>query len=168
MNINLKKKVIQARTLSLPDLKTTALACIIFIAASVIGTVQAGECTKPGSLTATSEGVPDKFESVAFKTIGSLDLGPEAIAAKGYALRTRSITFEPGATIDWHPHTDRPGTVYVLSGEITEYRSDCGAPVVHRVGEISHEFKGMSHGWANLSQVETVIIVADVVPPVKK
>ena len=48
--------------------------------------------------------------------------GPEIEGMARRQLRMRLITIEPGGATAVHTHKDRPGTVYVLQGKITDYR----------------------------------------------
>src|SRR3569623_1407663 len=56
--------------------------------------------------------------------LSSVDLGPEIVGTAGRHLRMRMVTIEPGGVFGpLHDHKDRPGTVYVLQGTITDHRN---------------------------------------------
>jgi quercetin dioxygenase-like cupin family protein len=68
---------------------------------------------------------------------------------------------KPGGIVPWHSHTDRPAIIYIISGKITEYRSTCAEPIVHRAGESTAEVKGTSHWWKNTGKETVVLLSAD-------
>jgi quercetin dioxygenase-like cupin family protein len=41
--------------------------------------------------------------------------------------------------VPWHSHEDRPALIYVVSGTIFEYASNCAVPIEHKTGEVSVE-----------------------------
>ena len=38
-----------------------------------------------------------------------------------------------------HYYGDRAATIYVITGEVTEYASNCAVPIVHRSGEVARQ-----------------------------
>ena len=56
----------------------------------------------------------------------------------------------------------RPNGVVVVSGSITEHRSDRAAAVEHRAGDISREADGISHYWINHGSEPAVLLSSDV------
>ena len=91
---------------------------------------------------------PTMPKDVTDTVIGAVDLGPE-INVQGRQLRTRRLVVQPGGIVPIHSHTDRPALIVVVSGSITEHRSDSATPVEHRAGDISREADGISHYWIN-------------------
>jgi len=75
--------------------------------------------------------------------------------------RVRMLTIEPGGEVPWHSHADRPALIYVVSGEIVEYRSTCATPIVHRIGEVAAEIGHLEHWWRNETAEPVVLIAAD-------
>src|SRR5690242_8228302 len=68
------------------------------------------------------EAVPPT-QGVTSKLLAAVDLGPEIEGVAGRQLRMRLFTFAPGAVFgSLHDHKDRPGTVYILEGTITDHR----------------------------------------------
>ena len=60
---------------------------------------------------------------VTVKLLATVDLGPEIDGMQGRHLRMRIVTIEPGGVFGpIHDHKDRPGTVYILQGSITDHR----------------------------------------------
>ena len=104
---------------------------------------------------------PTAPSNVTDDVIGSIDLGPE-IGVSGRDLRLRRLVVQPGGIVPFHSHQGRPALIITVSGEVTEYRSSCGVPIVHRAGEVSREAEGISHYWINEGRVPAVLLSADV------
>ncbi|MEZ5988374.1 MAG: cupin domain-containing protein [Planctomycetota bacterium] len=67
--------------------------------------------------------VAPETRGVRVELLASIDLGPEIEGMAGWRLRMRKVTIEPGGVFGpLHDHRDRPGTVYVLQGTITDHR----------------------------------------------
>jgi quercetin dioxygenase-like cupin family protein len=79
----------------------------------------------------------------------STDLSQEPLALNGRLFRIRQLDLMPGGTVPWHSHNDRPAMIYIVSGEVVEYASNCTVPIVHRAGDIAPEKNGTSHWWKN-------------------
>ena len=140
--------------------KTTVAAGIIAIAA--IGGASpafAGQCSTAGTNALAS--APTMPKDVTDTVIGSVDLGKE-ISVDGRQLRTRRLVVQPGGIVPLHSHADRPALIVTVSGSITEYRSDCSAPIVHNAGDISREAGGISHYWVNQGAEPAVLLSSDV------
>jgi quercetin dioxygenase-like cupin family protein len=104
---------------------------------------------------------PAKAQGVTDKVLSRIDLKNEPVGLKQHALRLRRLVIQPGGIVPWHSHTDRPAIIYVISGTITEYRSTCTVPIVHRAGESTTETKGTSHWWKNTGKSTVVLLSAD-------
>lgn len=132
-------------------------------ALALIGSAaQAGQCPadkvtidgqKPGATV--NAGATDSV-------IASIDLAEEAPGLKEHALRLRRLVIEPGGTVAWHSHAERPAIIYIVSGSITEYRSTCAAPIVHNAGEATEEIHTVSHWWKNHTKKPVVLLSADI------
>jgi quercetin dioxygenase-like cupin family protein len=105
---------------------------------------------------------PAKATGVTDKVLTRIDLLNEPVNIKDHALRLRRLVIQPGGVVPWHSHTDRPAIIYIISGTITEYRSTCAVPIVHRAGESTAEVKGTSHWWKNTGRHTVVLLSADV------
>jgi quercetin dioxygenase-like cupin family protein len=90
------------------------------------------------------------------------DLAKEPIGIKERLFRMRKLVIEPGGVVPWHSHGDRPAIIYVISGEIVEYASDCTVPIVHKPGDATPETHTTSHWWKNLGTETVVLLSADV------
>jgi quercetin dioxygenase-like cupin family protein len=120
----------------------------------------AGECPADQQKTDVREPVDVQAVGKTDTVIASLDVAKEH-GIKGRSFRMRRLTIEPGGVVPWHSHADRPAIIYVVSGTIEEYSSDCAVPIVHTAGEVSAETKGVSHWWKNTGDETVVLISAD-------
>jgi len=120
----------------------------------------AGECpadqVKPGATKPVDVG----HEGVTDTVIAMIDVDKEQ-AIKDRKFRLRKLVIEPGATVPWHSHADRPAIIYVIEGEIEEYASNCAVPIVHKAGEVVAETKEISHWWKNTGNTTVVLLSAD-------
>lgn len=136
-----------------------AVAAGLVMSASV---AHAGECPadkmKAGVRT-SGESAP---KDVKDDELSSIDLGKEIDGFEKRRLRFRRLVVQPGGVVPWHDHTDRPALILTQSGEITEFRSDCGVGIRHKAGDISKEVKGVMHWWKNEGRDEAVLYAADV------
>ena len=122
----------------------------------------AGECpadkrgvdvTKPSSVAA---------KDVTDKVLASIDLSKEKVALADHQLRIRKLEIKPGGVVPWHSHGDRPALIYIISGAIYEYASDCAVPILHKAGEVAAETSATAHWWKNTGKETVVLISADV------
>ena len=68
--------------------------------------------------------VAPETRGVTVELLTSIDLGPEIVGMEGRQLRMRKVTIDPGGVFGpVHNHVDRPGTVYILQGTITDHRN---------------------------------------------
>ena len=135
-----------------------------FIAAIALGSAApavAGQCPagqeSANPLTDRATAPKDVTDDV----LGSIDLGQE-IGVAGRDLRLRRLVVQPGGVVPFHSHEGRPALIITISGEITEHRTTCGVPIVHRAGELSREAGGLGHYWVNHGTVPAVLLSADV------
>jgi len=144
--------------------RVSALACALAASALFASPALAGECPadKVG-VDVTAPG-PMAPSGVTDTVIASIDLG-QGYNIPGRALRMRRLVIEPGGVVPWHAHTERPANIYVVSGQVTEYRSTCAEPILHREGEVVAESGATSHWWRNNSRRRAVLISADILPP---
>lgn len=67
----------------------------------------------------SNEQVAPETKGVAVKLLATVDLGPEIEGMTGRQLRMRLVTIDPGGVFGpIHSHKDRPGTVYILQGNL--------------------------------------------------
>ena len=100
-------------------------------------------------------------KAVTDTVISTVDLGSE-INVASRSLRLRKLVLQPGGIVPMHSHVDRPARILTHSGSVTEYRSNCLVPIVHRAGEVSNEAGGISHWWKNTGKTVAVLYSSDV------
>jgi quercetin dioxygenase-like cupin family protein len=142
--------------------KTAAVAC--FAAFALAAPAFAGEC--PADQVAAREftDAPTMPSNVTDDVIASIDLG-NGYNIPGRNLRMRRLVVQPGGIVPLHSHGERPANIYVVSGQITEYRTTCAVGVNHREGDVVAEQGEVSHWWRNNTRRPAVLISADIPPP---
>jgi quercetin dioxygenase-like cupin family protein len=100
-------------------------------------------------------------EGIVDKTIASVEIDEEPFNIDGRLFRMRTLTVEPGTIVPWHSHADRPAIMYVIKGEITEYASNCAAPVTYKPGDYVAEGPGLAHWWQNHGDETVMLVSAD-------
>ncbi|MFM9977883.1 MAG: cupin domain-containing protein [Sphingomonadaceae bacterium] len=136
-------------------------AVALLAAASFATPAFAGQCPAGQTADNALAGHPTSPKGVTDTVIGSIDLGAE-IGVADRQLRTRRLVVQPGGIVPFHSHKDRPALIYTVSGQITEYRSNCAVPIVHKAGELSREAEGISHYWINRGKTAAVLLSSDV------
>ena len=88
--------------------------------------------------------------------------GAPVILRRGGVSR-ESIAEVMGAPIEVASgHADRPAMIYVISGEVTEYASNCAVPIVHKAGDVAPETHVTAHWWKNTGTKTVVLISVDI------
>jgi len=80
--------------------------------------------------------------------------------ARTYDVRMRKIVVASGAKIAKHNHTQRAGMVYVISGEIVEYRN--GKVTTLKSGDSLVEDFDTVHAYENKSSQDCVLVAFDI------
>ena len=141
-----------------------------WLATAVIAVAAVGVPTTPAQAAQCPSGremanpLPNRAttpKDVTDDVLGSIDLGKE-IGVQGRDLRLRRLVVQPGGVVPFHSHEGRPALIITVSGEITEHRTSCAVPIVHRAGELSREADGIGHYWVNHGKVPAVLLSADV------
>ena len=136
-------------------------AAFVTAAALVSAPAQAGQCPadkmSPG-VRATGEMKP---KDVTDTVLGQVELAKEKVNLADRRLRLRKLVVQPGGVVPWHSHEDRPAIIYIVSGSIQEYASNCSVPIEHKTGEVSVEKMGVQHWWKNTSKSPVVLLSAD-------
>jgi len=143
------------------NIRRAPLALIAFAAAGIATPAVAGQCPPDQVRDNALAGHPTAPSRVTDDVIGSIDLGTE-IGVNGRDLRLRRLVVQPGGIVPFHSHQGRPALIITVSGEITEHRSSCAVPIVHRAGEVSREADGIGHYWVNHGREPAVLLSADV------
>ena len=142
-------------------IRRAPLALIALAAAGIATPALAGQCPADQVRDNALAGHPTAPSQVTDDVVGSIDLGTE-IGVNGRDLRLRRLVVQPGGIVPFHSHQGRPALIITVSGEVTEHRSSCGVPIIHRAGEVSREAEGISHYWVNHGRVPAVLLSADV------
>ena len=149
------------------DWRRVALAGVVAGTLSLAATMaNAGECPNDKKV---ADGQGQKPSTAAAKDVtdvvrASTDLSKEAAAVNGRLLRLRQLDIKPGGIVPWHSHDNRPAMIYIVSGEVVEYASNCAAPIVHKAGDVASEKAGTSHWWRNTGNAPVVLISVDLFP----
>jgi quercetin dioxygenase-like cupin family protein len=118
---------------------------------------------RKGALTQYSG--PKDAVGVSVVSLASIPLGLEIAGMDKRQMRARVFTIAAGGSVPHHPHTDRPGHAYILSGEITEYRNDEANPGIRKAGDLAVEKAGVDHAWVNHTNLPVKVLVVDVFNP---
>jgi quercetin dioxygenase-like cupin family protein len=145
--------------------RNTALAAAI-VALSFAGLASAGECPMDKRV---ADGQGQKMVTYGAKGVTdtvrvTTDLSREPANIAGRQFRLRQLDVEPGGIVPWHSHDNRPAMIYIVSGEIVEYASNCAVPIVHKAGDVAPEKAGTSHWWENKGSTKVVLISVDLFP----
>ena len=149
-------------------MKTTTIAAALAAAFSL--SAFAGECPADQRV---ADGKGQAMVSYGAKGVtdvvrASTDLAKEPVKLKGRQFRLRELNIEPGGIVPWHSHNERPAMIYIVSGEVTEYASNCAVPIVHKAGDVAPEKNGTSHWWQNHGNVPSKLISVDIFPVADK
>lgn len=92
------------------------------------------------------------------------DLSKEPAHIQDRQFRLRQLEMKPGGIVPCHSHDNRPAMIYIVSGEVIEYASNCAVPIVQKAGDIAAEKNGTSHWWKNTGNTTAVLISVDLFP----
>jgi quercetin dioxygenase-like cupin family protein len=144
-----------------------AVAALVTSAISAIApAAQAGECPADKRV-ADGQGQkpgPNMPKDVSDVVRSSTDLSKEPLALQGRLFRLRQLEMKPGGIVPWHSHNERPAMIYIVSGEVAEYASNCAVPIAHKTGDVAPEKNGTSHWWQNTGSTTAVLISVDLFP----
>jgi quercetin dioxygenase-like cupin family protein len=139
------------------------LAAAILVAGAAVAAspASAGQCPADKVKDGVRASGEMKPHAVTDTVLGMIELGREKVALADRRLRLRKLVIQPGGVVPWHSHEDRPALIYVVSGSIHEYASNCSVAIEHKAGEVSIEKLGVQHWWKNNSKGATVLLSAD-------
>ncbi len=129
---------------------------------AVAGAAYAGQCPAGKMIPDATKNAGHAAKGVTDKVLSSIDLGRESVALKGYQFRLRRLVIQPGGIVPWHSHGQRPAQIYIISGTILEYASNCAVPIVHKAGDVAAESHATSHWWKNTGKAPVVLISVDI------
>jgi quercetin dioxygenase-like cupin family protein len=146
--------------------KTFARIAILAGAAAIalLGTSSialAGSCPADKQMADATKPTDFAAKGVVDTVIGAIDLSKEPAMVQDRKLRLRKLTIQPGGIVPWHSHGDRPAIIYVVSGSVTEYASNCAVPIVHAAGDVAMETHVTAHWWKNTGKKTAVLLSAD-------
>jgi quercetin dioxygenase-like cupin family protein len=126
----------------------------------------AGECPADQSVVDGRGQPPGPTMPIGVTDVvrASTDIAAAPYNIKGRVFRLRQLDMQPGGVVPWHSHNERPAMIYVVSGEVIEYASNCAVPIVHKAGDVAPEKAGTSHWWKNNSKAPAVLISVDLFP----
>jgi quercetin dioxygenase-like cupin family protein len=142
----------------MPKVLTAAVALSAILAAAP---VSAGQCPPDKVMTDATKPNTTPAMGVTDNVLAAIDLAQEPAKIENRMLRLRRLTIAPGGIVPWHSHGDRPAIIYVVTGEVTEYASNCAVPIVHKSGEVARETHVTSHWWKNTGKQTAVLLSAD-------
>jgi len=105
--------------------------------------------------------MPTENKGISGAPLHLQSLEQQIPAMAGYVLRSRRVTLAPGGSVKEHSHAERPGFLYVLEGELTEYIGDTSRIV--RPGGAWTEAVDTVHGVKNNTDKPAVAVVIDIV-----
>jgi quercetin dioxygenase-like cupin family protein len=145
-----------------PNLRNlTAAAFFASFAALASNTASANGCPAAEMGTNALSSAPTKPVGVTDTVLEQIDLAKEMVKLNDHHFRIRRLEIQPGGIVPLHDHADRPALIYIVSGEITEYASDCKVGIVHHAGDTSRD-ADLSHWWKNTSKKKVVLISTDI------
>ena len=138
-------------------LRAAIATCAALAAAHAI----AGQCPPDKVMTDATKPNATAAKGVTDNVLAAIDLAEEPAKIENRKLRLRRLTIAPGGVVPWHSHGDRPAIIYVITGEVTEYASNCAVPIVHKSGEVARETHVTAHWWKNTGKEAAVLLSAD-------
>ena len=109
-----------------------------------------------------SEPAVPETQGVRVELRSVVELGPEIEGMAGRQLRMRRVTIEPGGVFGpVHNHIDRPGSVYILQGTITDHRN--GVSKDYGPGLGWPEDRHTTHWLENRGAIAAIEISVDIV-----
>ena len=142
--------------------RTLAVSPFVAAAVGFAAPAFAGECPANQMRAGATKPVTTAAKSVTDKVLSQIDLAGEKVALKGHLMRVRKLEIQPGGIVPWHSHDDRPALIYVVSGEIYEYASNCAVPILHKAGEVARETHATAHWWKNDGKAPVVLLSFDI------
>ncbi len=140
----------------------------LMLGAVLSGSASAGECPADKIKASARTQGETQPKGVTDTVLASIDLSEEKVNLQNRQLRTRRLVVQPGGVVPWHSHEDRPALIYIVSGTIEEYASNCSVPIVHKAGEVSVEKLGVQHWWKNTGKAPAVLLSSDVFHEMRK
>ena len=141
------------------DLKENASEVTVILAQKV---VPKNEYDRAQKLMA--DGPTETKGIIGVEVLGTVSLDGEFDSSDGLMMRVRELEIAPGGIVAVHQHDNRPGTAYIIEGEMTEHRSTEKSPVTKKAGDVAMEYSGVIHWWENTGNSVARALVVDIVP----
>lgn len=143
--------------------RSLSLAAVVAGTMALLSTTaMAGQCPAGQTGVDVTKPVATPAKDVTDKVLSMIDLSKEMVGLKDHKFRIRQLEVQPGGVVPWHSHGDRPALIYIVSGEITEYASDCKVPILHKAGDVAPETHVTAHWWKNTGTQKAVLLSADI------
>src|SRR5215472_12949726 len=142
-------------------MRNVLIAAVAGFASFAAAPALAGQCPPDKVMADATKPNATPASGVTDTVLASIDLAQEPAKIENRMLRLRRLTIEPGGVVPWHSHGDRPAIIYVVTGEVTEYASNCAVPIVHKSGEVARETHVTAHWWKNTGSETAVLLSAD-------
>src|SRR5262245_14768833 len=140
--------------------RNVLLASVALCASVAVSAALAGECPTDQVKPNATKPVDVGHDGVTDTVIAMIDVDKEQ-GINDRKFRMRKLVIQPGGTVPWHSHGERPAIIYVVEGQIEEYASNCAVPIVHKAGDVVAETKEISHWWKNTGDQTVVLLSAD-------
>ncbi|MFO0989585.1 MAG: cupin domain-containing protein [Alphaproteobacteria bacterium] len=129
---------------------------------ALAGNALAGECPAGQTKADVTKDAGHAAKAVTDTVLAQIDLGAEKVALKGHNMRVRKLVIQPGGIVPWHSHAERPALIYIVSGQVFEYASNCAVPILHKAGEVARETHATAHWWKNTGKTPVVLLSFDI------
>jgi len=141
--------------------KSLAAVAIVLAAGIAAPAAFAGQCPADKMMADARKPDSSPAKGVTDNVLAAINLADEPAKIENRMLRLRKLTIAPGGVVPWHSHGDRPAIIYIVSGEVTEYASNCAVPIVHEAGDVARETHVTAHWWKNTGKATAVLLSAD-------
>jgi len=141
--------------------KSLAAVAIVLAAGIAAPAAFAGQCPADKMMADARKPDSSPAKGVTDSVLAAINLADEPAKIENRMLRLRKLTIAPGGVVPWHSHGDRPAIIYIVSGEVTEYASNCAVPIVHEAGDVARETHVTAHWWKNTGKATAVLLSAD-------
>jgi quercetin dioxygenase-like cupin family protein len=141
--------------------KFFAAVAVVVAAGFAAPTAIAGQCPPDKVVADATKPDSSPAKGVTDNVLAAINLAEEPGNIEHRMLRLRKLTVAPGGVVPWHSHVDRPAIIYIVSGEVTEYASNCAVPILHKSGEVARETHVTAHWWKNTGKETAVLLSAD-------
>ena len=141
--------------------KSLALMIVAMATGVAAPAAVAGQCPPDKMMADATNPDSSPAKGVTENVLAAIDLAEEPAKIEHRMLRLRKLTITPGGVVPWHSHGDRPAIIYIVTGEVTEYASNCAVPIVHKAGDVARETRVTAHWWKNTGKETAVLLSAD-------